>query len=48
VHVVAADGFPTAVARPPVGCKVTVETSTPVTGTITVDVDSSEPSASFD
>ena len=47
VHVVAASGFPRAVARPPAGCKVMVETSEPVTGTVTVDVDSSEPSAQF-
>jgi len=47
VHLVAESGFPNAVARPPVGCKVTVETDVPVTGTITVDVDSSEPSAGF-
>jgi hypothetical protein len=47
VHVVAAAGFPKAVARPPNGCKVVVETETAVTGTITVDVDSSTPSASF-
>ena len=46
-YVVAAAGFPIAVARPPNGCKVTVETNVPVTGTVTVDVDSSEPDASF-
>jgi hypothetical protein len=47
VHVVAATGFPRAVARPPSGCKVVVETDTAVTGTITVDVDSSMPSSKF-
>jgi hypothetical protein len=47
VHVIAADGFPQAIARTPVGCKVTVETNVAMTGTITVDVDSSEPSNSF-
>ena len=47
VHVVAASGFPRAVARPPDGCKVTVETSEAMSGTITVDVDSSEPSDEF-
>ena len=47
VHVVAASGFPAAVARPPDGCRVTVETDAPVTGTVTVDVDSSAPSAEF-
>ena len=35
------------VARPPQGCAVTVETEEPVTGTVTVDVDSSEASPSF-
>ena len=47
VHVVAASGFPTAIARPPNGCELAVETNVPVTGTITVDVDSSESAASF-
>ena len=47
VHVVAASGFPLAVARPPQGCKLTVETSEPVVGTVTVDVDSSAPSTQF-
>ena len=47
VHVVAASGFPRAVARPPDGCKVTVETSEAMSGTITVDVDSSEPDDEF-
>ena len=41
-------GFPQAVARPTTNCTVTVETSEPVTGTITVEVDSSAPSLSFD
>ena len=44
IHVVAASGFPVAVARPTANCTVTVETSEPVTGTITVEVDSSKPS----
>ena len=47
VHVVAATGFPNAVARPPQGCIVNVETDVPVTGSITVDVDSSMPSNKF-
>ena len=47
VHVSAATGFPTAVARPTPNCSLVVETETPVTGTITVDVDSSTPSTSF-
>jgi len=47
VHVVAASGFPAAVARPPDGCRVTVETQEALTGTITVEVDSSAPSAEF-
>jgi len=47
VHVSAATGFPTAVARPTTDCNLVVETSVPVTGTVTVDVDSSEPSAGF-
>lgn len=47
VHVVAAEGFPTAVSRPTTNCKLLVETQTAVTGTITVDVDSSTPSSSF-
>ena len=47
VHVTALSGFPTAVARPATGCRVLVETSEPVTGTITVDVDSSQPSPNF-
>ena len=47
VHVIAESGFPTAVARPPKGCKVMVETDAPVSGSITVDVDSAEPSSGF-
>jgi len=47
VHVVAESGFPNAVARPPKGCIVQVETDVPVTGSITVDVDSSVPSKKF-
>ena len=47
VSVVAASGFPHAVARPPVGCTVLVETDAPVTGNITVEVDSSAISADF-
>ena len=47
VHVTAESGFPLAVARPTENCTVTVETSTQVTGTITVEVDSSEPSPDF-
>jgi len=39
--------FPIAVARPPRGSKVTVETNIPITGTITVDVDSSVSDAGF-
>ena len=46
-HVVAASGFPATAVRPPDGCKVLVETDVPVTGTVTVDVDSSEPSSKF-
>lgn len=47
VHVMAASGFPTAIARPSANCTLLVETSMPVTGTITVEVDSSEPSIEF-
>ena len=47
VSVSAATGFPTAVARPPVGCTVLVETSEPVTGDVTVTVDSSDLSPDF-
>ena len=47
-HVTATTGFPVAVARPPQGCTVTIETSEPVTGTIVVEVDSSAPSVSFE
>jgi len=42
VSVMAESGFPTAVARPASGCKVTVEIDIEMTGSITVDVDSSE------
>jgi hypothetical protein len=41
VTVSAASGFPAAVARPPTGCTLLVETSEAVTGTIEVTVDSS-------
>eukprot|EP00051_Salpingoeca_urceolata_P012150 m.150747 g.150747 ORF g.150747 m.150747 type:complete len:494 (-) comp17391_c0_seq1:77-1558(-) len=44
---VADKGFPQVVARPPQGCKVTVEASEPFSGSVTVDVDSSAPSISF-
>ena len=37
-------GFPVAVARPPQGCTLTVETSEPMTGSITAKVDSSHSS----
>jgi hypothetical protein len=47
VSVVAASGFPRAVARPPQGCNVTVETDGGVTGFVTVTVDSSTPSPNF-
>jgi len=47
VHVSAAEGFPLAVARPTNNCTVMVETSTKVTGTITVEVDSSDPDPNF-
>ena len=47
VHIMAASGFPTAVARPTQNCTLLVETSMPVTGTLTVEVDSSEPSNDF-
>jgi hypothetical protein len=47
VHVTAASGFPTAVARPAQNCTLLVETSVAVTGTITVEVDSSQPSLDF-
>ena len=43
----ATTGFPVAVARPPEGCTVVIETQTPVSGTITVEVDSSAPSKNF-
>lgn len=41
IVVAAESGFPAAVARAPVGCTVVVETSEPLTGNITVSVDSS-------
>ena len=47
VEVVASAGYAVAQARPPVGCTVLVETSEPVTGTVTVTVDSSALSADF-
>jgi hypothetical protein len=47
-HVMAAVGFPVAVARPPQGCAVVIETTERMTGTIVVEVDSSKPSKSFD
>ena len=47
-YVMAATGFPVAVARPPSGCTVVIETSEPVTGTIVVEVDSSSASTSFE
>ena len=47
VHVTAASGFPTAVARPATGCTVLVETSVAVTGTVTVEADSSVPTVNF-
>eukprot|EP00937_MAST-01D_sp_MAST-1D-sp2_P002302 g2302.t1 len=37
-------GFPVAIARPPQGCTLTVETSEPMTGSITAKVDSSHTS----
>lgn len=43
----AASGFANVVTRPPVGCKVTVETDKAITGTMTVSVDASELSANF-
>ena len=45
--VTAASGFPVAVARPPSGCTVLVETSEPVTGDVSISVDSSSVSADF-
>jgi hypothetical protein len=36
------------VARPTKNCTLVVETSVPVTGTVTVEVDSSDPSPAFD
>ena len=47
VSVIASSGFPVAVARPPSGCTVLVETSEPVTGTISVEVDSSDLDSEF-
>jgi hypothetical protein len=47
VEVVASAGFPRAVARPPVGCTVLVETDAPVTGTVTVTVDASASDPDF-
>ena len=47
VTVTAASGFPVAVARPPTGCQLTVETSEAVTGTVDVTVDSSTISRDF-
>jgi hypothetical protein len=41
ITVSTASGFPVAVARPPVGCTLLVETSVAVTGTVSVEVDSS-------
>lgn len=43
----AAAGVPRYVTRPPNGCKVTVETDGPVTGTVSVSVDSSIDSPEF-
>lgn len=47
VSVVTSEGFPVAVARPPIGCNVSVEVSAPVTGSISVTVDSSSASVDF-
>ena len=47
LSVTATAGFPVAVARPPTGCSVVVETSTAMTGSIAVTVDSSAQSAGF-
>lgn len=47
VSVIASSGFPVAVARPPVGCTILVETNVPITGSITVTVDSSTLSKDF-
>lgn len=47
VSVMAESGFPRAIARPTKDCKVTVETDLAMTGTITVDVDSSEYAGHF-
>lgn len=47
VFVSAASGFPVAIARPPINCTVLVETSEPVTGSVTAVVDSSKLSTDF-
>jgi hypothetical protein len=47
VTVTSATGFPVAVARPPSGCTLLVETSEPVTGNVSVTVDSSTLNADF-
>ena len=47
ITVNAASGFPVAVARAPVGCTVLVETSVAVTGTVSVEVDSSDISQDY-
>ena len=47
VHVSAATGFPVGIARPSQNCTLVVETQVAVTGTVTVEVDSSEPSTAF-
>ena len=47
INIVAETGFPRAISRPPDGCKVLVETDIAVTGTIEVEVDSSEASTLF-
>lgn len=47
VSIITDAGFPVAVARTPVNCSVVVETSEPVTGTVTVTVDSSVLSPEF-
>ena len=43
----AASGFPNVVARPIQNCTVQIETDTPVTGTLVVDVDASYPDSTF-
>lgn len=47
IVVAAENGFPTAVARAPVGCTVVVETSEPLEGNLTVTVDSSAPGGGY-